>query len=248
MSLQTKDLNFAPLTNGLGLYDGGAEAEKDRATPSPPIVKGLPEDFVEAAGPASPPRGLPLEIPSHLLQEVKSILKTDSPSSPALNVASRPQTDTSPLAQKQAHNLVEVLKESHPTKETAIPPHLGVIFFDLVTAFGVMILSMGTASSFLGISGFVSGFFQIWTLAACLVFYQLYSLIFHFTFQFTLGEQVFNVRLGTSKQRKSFLYFFLILWRSAVVFLSGFTLPVLSFLLKKDLVAMLVPLKVYKKL
>lgn len=72
-------------------------------------------------------------------------------------------------------------------------------------------------------------------------FYLLASRSF---FGATLGEWAFELEMGTEAQRKRGLYPYQVLWRGILVTLTGFiTIPILSFLVQKDLLHSLTGLK-----
>lgn len=81
--------------------------------------------------------------------------------------------------------------------------------------------------------------------ASTFCFYLIFSRSF---FGSTLGEWIFNFRLGSQAQRQSAFYPLLILWRILFIFCTGvFLLPVLSFFLRKDILFYFTGLRIYKK-
>lgn len=64
----------------------------------------------------------------------------------------------------------------------------------------------------------------------------------------SLGEMVFDIQLGTLEQRHTLIYGLLVIFRSLVVLFTGLIiLPILSILLRKDLIGNICGLRLFKR-
>ncbi len=77
---------------------------------------------------------------------------------------------------------------------------------------------------------------------------QMYVVICRSFFGRTLGEWTFDLQMGSDEQHEKSAYPLRILWRSFLVLATGvFLLPLLSFLFRKDLLAPLTGLQLYRQ-
>ncbi|RME18596.1 MAG: hypothetical protein D6797_00115 [Bdellovibrio sp.] len=76
----------------------------------------------------------------------------------------------------------------------------------------------------------------------------IYSLVSRSFYGKTFGEWVFDLQLGDEEQQRKVYYPFLVLWRHLVILMTGLiTLPLLSFIFRKDLAGYFSGLSLYKK-
>lgn len=89
---------------------------------------------------------------------------------------------------------------------------------------------------------------QIGIVVLFLAVMQIYMIISRSFFGCTLGEWAFEVQLGNNKHQKSAFYPILVVWRSVLVLLTGvFIFPVLSFILRRDLMYYITGTQLYRK-
>ncbi len=82
--------------------------------------------------------------------------------------------------------------------------------------------------------------------AMCIGAFTIYSVLTRSYFGCTLGEWTFDCQLGHEKQMKKAYYPLLVFWRSIVVVISLFMLPLLSLLIRKDMTYYLTGLQLYR--
>lgn len=89
---------------------------------------------------------------------------------------------------------------------------------------------------------------QVSLLVLYLAVFQIYVVISRSFFGKTLGEWTFDFQMGDNTQVKKSTYPILVLWRSIVTIVTGIvTLPLLSFIVRKDLASYLTGLQLYQK-
>ena len=78
--------------------------------------------------------------------------------------------------------------------------------------------------------------------------YQMYIIVSRSFFGRSLGEWTFDFQLGKDEDQKSAYYPIKVLWRSLLILLTGIvTIPLLSFIFRKDLAAKLSGLQLYER-
>ena len=80
-----------------------------------------------------------------------------------------------------------------------------------------------------------------------LVIFMMYSICSRSYFGRTLGEWTFECQLGSEQQIKKSHYPLLVVWRSLLVTISLFTLPLISLITKRDCTSSLTGLQLYKE-
>ena len=76
---------------------------------------------------------------------------------------------------------------------------------------------------------------------------QLYMLTARSFFGASLGEWAFDLQLGSSEDQKDAIYPLQVAWRTLLITITGFTLPVLSFVMRRDLAKAATGLALYQK-
>lgn len=80
-----------------------------------------------------------------------------------------------------------------------------------------------------------------------LAVFQMYVIVARSFFGRTLGEWTFDYQLGKNEEQERALYPIRVVWRSFVVIVTGiFVLPLLSFIIRKDIVGFFSGLQLYR--
>lgn len=151
-------------------------------------------------------------------------------------------------------NLNEKLNTNRLVKSqafTCLNKELGFSFsaftLDLVLNFSIFVLINSVYKVF-----FIESLFQLPALKFFFIFsfiFQLSSFLQRVVFKKTFGEWYTNVQLGTEKQQSEILFSLSLFWKSFITLFTGvIVLPVISFLINKDLSYYLTDLQTFEKI
>ena len=225
---------------------------ESRPTPQSPISYTSKNTFNDL----SPKNSFPSSLKN------RSSGKYFTPSLPKLS--STPSNAQTPLLSPalakifESKNTTDTQKSSlFETKDSLkpVPISLASIMVDFVFVFALslILLSSLIRTTNMNIYALLEGLktnfnSQLACIVSILSLIQMYVLITRSFFGCTLGEWTFNLQMGTNQNIKKSTYPFLVLWRACLIFITGFVfLPILSFLLQKDISYPFTGIQLYKK-
>lgn len=242
------EFEFKPLTEGLGFHKkSNSQASADSAT-SKVNFKSSHMQFNNSPSPLSPP--LPRAAAA---TETKLTSRPTANATPNINVPTieddsilKAQSAVNEILKnlnhkKQQDEILNKNKKVYSWKDSA--PSLaaaGLDFMIIAALFLVGLIAMISITKADLVSNILNpgNDYSVWMATGLLFFisYFSYMVLFRSYMNFTLGEWAFDQRCGTTQEIGSSWYAPKVIFRTIVIAATGFlTLPVISFLFRKDI-------------
>lgn len=273
--MDNDEFEFKPLTEGLGFHKKNSSqniAPVGTLTGAPAAAI---QSALKAASPfinsplsqgSSPFLNSPLPRQTNSARQATEIPKFEqkkfnsAPSSPEIERRPAQPTPISPTKEYYSKKLSESLnsKQALDFREpqwVEVSGHLGSYFFDFIVILGLsclfaLVLSLITEVDLIQVMNTISfdSGIQFGSLLLLASVIQIYLTLSRSFFGATLGEWAFDLQLGKKVQQSSAVYPIQVFWRTAITLITGLiTLPILSFLMGKDIASKVCGLKLYKQ-
>lgn len=233
------EFQFKPLTEGLGFHKKSMELPKDF---NAEVIASMPTQTGILPKPKNN-LGAPLTSPA------KPVAPKPAVSKPTTTVA-KPMAAVAWNATLANKDFAET---KTPVRLQEIASNWPASFFDMAMVAGITLLFSAVVFALIQvdltvlIESLQTDFgLQSSTVAVVIAVLEIYTVATRTFFGKTLGEWVFDSRLGTPAEQATFSYPFKVAWRTFVIAFTGFfILPTLSSLIGEDLAGMLSGVKLY---
>ena len=202
---------------------------------SPVVPPPLPSPQIAKAYPASPRPPVTKPTPSPARRKVDKKLFQPSVKKGLEFKEPLKQAPKGPVFTKLAFSLKALVVDAFVVASINLLLLSALIFITQVDLIALLVAQNNTSA-------------QLAAAVTVLVVLKIYILLTRSFWGFTLGEWTWGLQVGRTEQIKKIWYPVLILWRSVLVFATGFILfPVLSILSRRDVLYYLTGLHLYQK-